>query len=92
MPKPTPPAAEPLIEAVDRADALHRLRDRLAIAIDDPLVPYRDLAALTRRYADTLAEIEELDKALAARRPATGEEASPIDQLASWRDRRRTTA
>lgn len=78
-PRPTP---DPLAEATDRADALRRMRDRLAIAIDDPNVPYRDLAALTRRYAEVLSELEKVPA------PSGEGEGSPIEQVEARRRRR----
>jgi hypothetical protein len=36
-------------------------RDRIAIAVEDPNTPARDLAALTKRLMETVREIEAID-------------------------------
>lgn len=40
---------------------MEQMRDRIAVAIDDPNTPARDLAALTKRLAETVREIEAID-------------------------------
>lgn len=36
-------------------------RDRIAVAVESPLTPARDLAALTKRLMETVKEIEAID-------------------------------
>ncbi|MFD1504429.1 hypothetical protein FE374_05105 [Georgenia yuyongxinii] len=60
-----------------RRDALVALRDRLASALDETRSG-RDLAALARRYVDTLADLAEID----------GETPSPDTPLAQLRRER----
>jgi hypothetical protein len=37
------------------------MRDRIAVAVENPNTPARDLAALTKRLAETVREIEAID-------------------------------
>ena len=37
------------------------MRDRIAVAVENPNTPARDLAALTKRLAETVKEIEAID-------------------------------
>lgn len=37
------------------------MRDRIAVAVENPNTPARDLAALTKRLAETQREIEAID-------------------------------
>lgn len=46
-----------------RRDLLEAMRDRVAVAVDSPETPARDLAALTRRLMDIAKELEALDAA-----------------------------
>ena len=48
------------------------MRDRIAMAVENPKTPPRDLAALTKRLAETVKEIEAID----AREEETGDSAS----------------
>jgi len=45
----------------DRRAMLLAMRDRVAVAVDDPKTPARDLAALTRRLMDIAKEIESIE-------------------------------
>lgn len=49
----------------NRLELLLALRSRLAYAINDPLCPARDLAALTRRVMDVAKEIAEIEERIA---------------------------
>lgn len=42
-------------------DLLVATRDRIAVAVEDPNTPARDLAALTKRLMETVKEIEAID-------------------------------
>jgi hypothetical protein len=42
-------------------ELLAAMRDRIAVAVEDPNTPARDLAALTKRLADVAREITHLD-------------------------------
>ena len=42
-------------------ELLAATRDRIAIAVEDPNTPARDLAALSKRLMDTAREIEAID-------------------------------
>lgn len=42
-------------------DVMVAMRDRIAVAVEDPNTPARDLAALTKRLAETIREIEAID-------------------------------
>jgi hypothetical protein len=44
-----------------RRDLLVSVRDRVAIAVEDPNTPARDLAALTRRLIEIAKDIELID-------------------------------
>lgn len=46
----------------DTLKILIAMRDRIARSIDDPKTPARDLAALTKRLADTVREIKVLEE------------------------------
>ena len=52
--------ATPVSDAARRStkDLLVATRDRIALAVDDPGTPARDLAALTKRLVDVSREIE----------------------------------
>lgn len=56
-------------------DLLVAMRDRIAIAVEDPNTPARDLAALTKRLAETMREIDAID----ARELEEGESAEVND-------------
>jgi len=42
-------------------DVYVAMRDRIAVAVEDPNTPARDLAALTKRLAETIREIAAID-------------------------------
>ena len=42
-------------------ELLAATRDRIAVAVENPNTPARDLAALTKRLMETVREIESLD-------------------------------
>lgn len=42
-------------------ELLAAMRDRIAVAVEHPNTPARDLAALTKRLADVAREIEAID-------------------------------
>lgn len=42
-------------------ELLTATRDRIAVAVEDPNTPARDLAALTKRLLETVREIESID-------------------------------
>ncbi|PYY32405.1 hypothetical protein DEI89_13095 [Curtobacterium sp. MCBD17_030] len=42
-------------------ELLEATRDRIAVAVENPNTPARDLAALTKRLLETVREIEALD-------------------------------
>lgn len=68
---PAPAIPKTVTEAAKSGTARELLaatRDRIAVAVEDPTTPARDLAALTKRLMDTVREIESLD----ARREEAG--------------------
>ena len=56
-------------------DLLVATRDRIAVAVEDPQTPARDLAALSKRLMDTVREIEAID----ARAQEAGSDAEVSD-------------
>lgn len=59
-----PPAPKSVTEAARRGtprELLAATRDRIAVAVEDPNTPARDLAALTKRLMETVREIEAID-------------------------------
>lgn len=42
-------------------ELLSATRDRIAVAVEDPTTPARDLAALSKRLMETVREIEAID-------------------------------
>lgn len=42
-------------------ELLSATRDRIAVAVEDPNTPARDLAALTKRLMETVRDIEAID-------------------------------
>jgi len=56
-------------------ELLAATRDRIAVAVEDPNTPARDLAALTKRLMETVREIEALD----ARKEEAGSSAEVSD-------------
>lgn len=71
----------------DRLYTLRVLRDRLAVQIDET-TSSRDVAALSLRLVDVLAEIEEIEKASAPAAPA----GSGIDEVNARRAAREAGA
>lgn len=55
-------AVQQAAAAGDKRATLVAMRDRCARAIDDSSTPARDLAALTKRLADFMDAIEEIDE------------------------------
>ncbi len=60
------PKAKPKTVSQAAASGSHRellaaMRDRIAVAVEHPNTPARDLAALTKRLADVAREIEAID-------------------------------
>lgn len=66
------------IETGSRVDELRAMQLRVARAIDDPLTPARDLAALTRRQIEIGREIEAIERE--AEEEAREHEATPDDE------------
>lgn len=50
-------------EQGDRLEELRSMRRRIAVALDDPNTPARDLAALSRRQIELGKEIDVLERA-----------------------------
>lgn len=62
--KPTPERVKTVTEAAasgNPRDLLVATRDRIAVAVENPNTPARDLAALTKRLMETVREIEAID-------------------------------
>lgn len=62
--KPAPRKPKTITEAAKGGttrELLAATRDRIAIAVENPNTPARDLAALTKRLMETVREIESLD-------------------------------
>ena len=66
------------IETGSRVDELRAMQLRVARAIDDPLTPARDLAALTRRQIEIGREIDAIERE--AEEEAREHEATPDDE------------
>lgn len=47
----------------DTRELLVAMRDRIAVAVEDPTTPARDLAALTKRLSDVAVSIAAIDAA-----------------------------
>lgn len=59
-----PPRPKTVTEAAKTGTArelLSATRDRIAVAVEDPNTPARDLAALTKRLMETVRDIEAYD-------------------------------
>lgn len=56
-------------------ELLSATRDRIAVAVEDPNTPARDLAALSKRLMETVREIEAID----ARTEEAGSDAQVSD-------------
>jgi len=63
--KPTPPARPKTVTEAAKGGTTRELlsatRDRIAVAVEDPNTPARDLAALSKRLMETVREIEAID-------------------------------
>lgn len=70
----------------DRLASLKALRDRLAVDIDE-CESARDVAALSNRLMDVLAQIDELDSA----KPVEAK-VNPIDEVAKRRAARKSSS
>lgn len=64
----TPPQRKPAQKSVTQAakngtprELLVAMRDRIAVAVEDEKTSPRDLAALTRRLAEVVRDIEQID-------------------------------
>ena len=62
------PPAKPKVKTITDAakngttrELLEATRDRIAVAVENPNTPARDLAALTKRLMETVREIEAID-------------------------------
>lgn len=61
-PKATPPkTVTAAAKGGSTRELLAATRDRIAVAVEDPNTPARDLAALTKRLMETVREIEAID-------------------------------
>ena len=63
-PDETPAAPKTVTQAASGGSTRELLiatRDRIAVAVEDPNTPARDLAALTKRLMETVREIEAID-------------------------------
>ena len=61
---PTPAKQKTVTEAAkggSTRELLAATRDRIAVAVEDPNTPARDLAALSKRLMETVREIEAID-------------------------------
>lgn len=64
VPDETPSKPKTLTEAAragSTREVLTAMRDRIAVAVEDPNTPARDLAALTKRLVEVIREIEAID-------------------------------
>lgn len=63
--KPLPPARPKTVTEAAKTGTTRELlsatRDRIAVAVEDPNTPARDLAALSKRLMETVREIEAID-------------------------------
>ena len=63
--KPLPPAKPKTVTEAAKGGSTRELlaatRDRIAVAVEDPNTPARDLAALSKRLMETVREIEAID-------------------------------
>jgi hypothetical protein len=61
---PVPAKTKTITEAAKSGttrELLSATRDRIAVAVEDPNTPARDLAALSKRLMETVREIEAID-------------------------------
>ena len=63
--KPLPPEKPKTVTQAAKGGTTRELlaatRDRIAVAVEDPNTPARDLAALSKRLMETVREIEAID-------------------------------
>lgn len=63
--KPPPPTRPKTVTEAAKGGSTRELlaatRDRIAVAVEDPNTPARDLAALSKRLMETVREIEAID-------------------------------
>ena len=63
--KPLPPVKPKTVTEAAKGGSTRELlaatRDRIAVAVEDPNTPARDLAALSKRLMETVREIEAID-------------------------------
>jgi hypothetical protein len=63
--KPAPPSKPKSVTEAAKTGTTRELlsatRDRIAVAVEDPNTPARDLAALSKRLMETVREIEAID-------------------------------
>lgn len=64
---PPPPSrgVKAAAESGDRRELLVAMRDRIAVAVENPRTPPRDLAALTRRLLEIAKDLEAMDAEVA---------------------------
>lgn len=60
-PRPTPKTVTQAAREGTPRELLVATRDRIAVAVENPNTPARDLAALTKRLMETAREIEAID-------------------------------
>jgi ribosome-binding protein aMBF1 (putative translation factor) len=76
-----PKAPKTVTEAADTGTTRElyvAMRTRIAKAVEDPNTPARDLAALTKRLAEVVNNIEAID----AREEQEGSESGPVEDAA----------
>lgn len=61
QPPPKPKTVTEAAASGTTRDLLVAMRDRIAVAVENPNTPARDLAALTKRLSETVKEIEAID-------------------------------
>ncbi len=61
--RPKPPTVSEAAASGDHKALLVAMRDRIAVTVQNPECPPRDLAALTRRLADIAKEIKAIELA-----------------------------
>lgn len=56
--RPVPKSVTEAAKSGTTLELMAAMRDRIAVAVENPNTPARDLAALTKRLAETVREIE----------------------------------
>lgn len=64
-PLPASKGVKAAAESGDRRELLVAMRDRIAVAVENPRTPPRDLAALTRRLLEIAKDLEAMDAEVA---------------------------